>query len=212
MTSYTTLVAAKTDLNSIKAWVNHETTPAEAIVAEAQAFIYSKMRTRELRQFVTGAIALDASSFNLPAGYLGSLRLRVVHPLAGAYKLNQTPWHDFEDDIAIGPDGLIPSGPPQIYATDATKAYLNTRVDQALTYRWWLYQQPALLSSTSKTNFLTDKYPHILDSICRSLAFRFWKQNSDADTWLKIGLDGIQTANEMEDQELSDLISENNNA
>jgi hypothetical protein len=212
MTSFTTLVAAKSDLNSIRAWVNHGDVPAESIVSEAQAFIYSKLRTRELRKRITGSIISGVSNFAIPSGYLASLRLRVVHPVAGIMPLKQLPWHDHEDMLVIAPDGSLPVAMPQFFATDADQVYLNTVTDAALSYRWWIYQTPAPLSSTNKDNFLTTKYPHILDSTCRSLAQRYWRSANEADTWLKIALDGIETANQMADQELSDMISENDNA
>ena len=211
--NYSSLIASKADLNSIKGWVNHELTPSEQIVVEAEAKIYTQLRVREMRVLAVGAIAMGGHSFPLPTGFITSRRLRVSHPTTGPVRLDHLPEHDFEDMLAINPsDGLPYDGPPTFFTTDATNALINTKAEVALTYRWWITAQPAILSVANKTNFLTDKYPHILGAMCRHLALAYWRRSDESAYWLEIAMQGIEAANAKSDDEFADIHCENNHA
>ena len=56
--NYTQLVAAKTTANSIAAWLNWDLAPSTDILAEAETYLYGKLRVQAMKSLATGTIAL----------------------------------------------------------------------------------------------------------------------------------------------------------
>jgi hypothetical protein len=68
--TYTSLVADKNTAGSIARWVNYATLDADQILQEAQAPLYSMLRTREMRTHFAFAMGVGASQVALPSGFL----------------------------------------------------------------------------------------------------------------------------------------------
>lgn len=68
--NYTTLIAAKSVVGSIKSWVNYSKLDVVTVVDEAQALLYSLLRTREMMAGTQFTMALNESYVALPTGFL----------------------------------------------------------------------------------------------------------------------------------------------
>ncbi len=72
---YNSLIAAKPTAGAIATWVNYSQLDTVTIVAEAQAILYARLRTREMRTLDTSiAIATNDSTKTLPANFLEYIR------------------------------------------------------------------------------------------------------------------------------------------
>lgn len=68
--NYTSLIAAKGTTGSIANWVSYTLLDITTIVDEAQALIYSLLRTREMLASYTFSMAVNAAQVALPARFL----------------------------------------------------------------------------------------------------------------------------------------------
>jgi hypothetical protein len=76
--TYTSLIAAKGTAGSIANWVNYTKLDVSTILDEAQALIYSQLRTREMRSQRLFALTAGASKISLPTGFLDPIgRIRI---------------------------------------------------------------------------------------------------------------------------------------
>ncbi len=192
MTTYTILNGAKTVEGSVKYAVNHSQVPSATIIASAEAFIYSRLRVREMKAFATGTIALNASTVALPTGYREAIWLGL-----GADYSRNVPILDedhYEQITGFDSAGLLFSAPPTYCRIDETTITFNSLADQAYTYRLHYYKTPTALVA-SLTNFLSTKYEHLLDAICKYYAYMHRENLPYANNWLQIGLDAINQAN-----------------
>ena len=64
--NYTQLVDAKTTANSIAAWLNWDLAPSTDILAEAETYLYGKLRVQAMKSLATGTIALNDLSLTMP--------------------------------------------------------------------------------------------------------------------------------------------------
>jgi hypothetical protein len=68
--SYASLVADKNTAGSIARWVNYSKLDADQILQEAQALLYSLLRSREMRTHFNFDMAAGSSQLALPTGFL----------------------------------------------------------------------------------------------------------------------------------------------
>lgn len=68
--TYTSLVGDKTQIGSIASWVNYSKLQPTVIVDEAQALVYSLIRTREMLADFSFAMAVGQANIPLPTGFL----------------------------------------------------------------------------------------------------------------------------------------------
>ncbi|MEP0323308.1 hypothetical protein [Bauldia litoralis] len=166
--TYTILTSAKGVEGSIKYWANHDLIPAAQCLEEAQAWVYQRLRVREM--IVRTPLALSASdeTIDLDAtapGFQQPIRLK----LDGYGKLEYKCEENFPDDRDS--DGELPSGPPSCWTVIGTLIHLDTKLSAAMNGDIWYYGTPDALAAGNQTNFLTDKYPTLLRHACLARAY-----------------------------------------
>ena len=204
MTAYADLVAAKTTDGSIKQWVNNSFIPATTILTEAQAWIYQRLRVREMLTSTTGSLALAADTITLPTRYKAPKFLMftansTVAKSVPTYRPVDFVVTQFEYDGS----GNRTTGRPNLWGADATNLQFEKKADQAYPYYLLYYQSLAALSGSSTTNFLTDSYPRLLRATCSFMGFEFLKDTDRQVYWLKVAMGEISDANVAGDLELS---------
>jgi hypothetical protein len=179
---YTTLIATKSTLGSIKNWINWDAAPAEVILTEAQAMIYSRLRVREMSKYKQdGTIALNASTCHLPADYIALKKWRRITPNAGKIYLLDEEY--FMQKRQRDENGAMIAGTPMYAmiiggeaAADPTTAYFDVKADQAYTWEMSYYGTPTALGPANTENFLTSRYSWLLRSACMYQAFLHKKE------------------------------------
>ena len=192
--SYTTLVANKDTPGSIQYYVRHSLVPSDSILESAQGLIYSLLRVREMKALATGTIAIGAFTLLLPPNFVEP----VTFWLGGLYKTKLRILDEDHFEMRMGRDATDTPypGTPTECTADATQFYFNTQMDVIYTYRLWHIIKPApLVLTTNETNFLTVRYPHILEAMCKYYAYMHREQNDLAQTWLTIAKAAIDQAN-----------------
>lgn len=187
--SYTTLTGAKTVDGSIRSWLSRATVPSTEVLTEAEAWIYQRLRVREMLFSTTGTLAENADTLALPAGYLETTALTFTNPRG---KSNWcTPEVFAREKIVYLADGTKATGWPTWFTDLATQLEFNVKASQAFAYRWMGYAQPTALSASNQTNFLTQRFPTLLRSACLMIACEFermWedrdKYRAEAEYWL----------------------------
>lgn len=83
----------------------------------------------------------------------------------------------------IGTTGSPPSGfvssVPTSYCITGEAYNFDCAANAALAYWQVYYQQPAYLSADNQTNFLTNRYPHVLRTACLAIAADFRGDDDD---------------------------------
>lgn len=191
---YDTLVAAKTVEGSIKHWVNYGPAPASTIVTMAEDTIFASLRIQQMRALATGTIAIGASTISLPTGFREAISLKRTGDSAGPIDLLDI--DHFEQRLALDTSSALFEGIPTAGVIEGnTTLRLNAQADIEYAYRLWHYASPARLSSANLTNFLTDRYSHMLLAACLYWAFSFMKDTAQRDHWFGIMTTAIDAAN-----------------
>lgn len=187
--NYTTLTAAKTTEGSIKNWVNRSDIPVTNILLEAEAWIYQRLRVREMIADEAFTFDEDASSEALPAGFLDPVQfvpyqwacpLMFVHE--GSFRPSRTT------------AGVLQEGTPSMWTIIGTTAHVDVLCSSDFAGRLLYYKQPDALSGDNETNFLTTRYPTLLRSALMMKAFEHMRKTSDAAGYLQKAMADIQEA------------------
>ena len=197
---FTTLVSSRDTDGSIRNYVNYARLPSAQILTSAEAWIYQRLRTREMKATDTGTIS-SGSTIAVPA----RLRQPIHFMFTGVNHAEVTLKTEdvVREAFTYDGDGNRVTGKPQMYAIDGTNLFFEVSVDQAYTYDFMYYQALAALSSTNTTNFLTDRYPTLLQAACMFKAYEFTRNGPGRSYWLQIARDEIREANVDSDLEIS---------
>ena len=173
--TYTTLVGAKTTDGSIRQWVNDSTIPAESILTEAEAWIYERLRVREMIAVASPfTFAVDTASAALPSDFLDPIQL-LPFGWGGAELLYV---HERLLNASRDDDGNLFSGTPSRWTIIGTDAHVDCLCDSDFSGALMYYACPAALSADNATNFLTLRYPTLLRTVCTAFAFSFKKDDA----------------------------------
>ncbi len=202
MSNYTTLVAAKTTDGSIKNWVNDSRVPSTTILTEAQAWIYQRLRVRQMLKTATGTLATNSDTIALDTTY----RARYFFMFTGVDKA--IPSSRLLDDVlsAFSYDsaGNRTTGQPTMWATDEVNIQFELRANKGYPYLFKYYGALApLAASSNETNFLTNVYPSLLRAICLHYAYEHLKDAPKTTYWLAKAEQQIAAANIDSDRELA---------
>jgi hypothetical protein len=197
--SFTTLTGSKTTEGSIKYLVNNSAIPSATILENAQGLIYSLLRVREMLGRVEDTFALSSVSDTLPDRFQEAKSITLLGDY-GAYKkeLKIFPPDDYERKLTYDSAVQTPTRPtqtPSFCTIDATNILLDAKCDVAYFYVMWCYRYGAPLSTTVETNFLTNRYPHLLTAAVRHYAFDCRQHDELAEKELKKLASYIQQIN-----------------
>jgi hypothetical protein len=196
---YTTLIGAKTLDGSIRNWLNDSTLPATTILDMAESYIYRRLRVREMQKFATGSTVVGDATIALPTDYLTPLRFmftgtektEIKHLEIGDVMMRLN--YDWNGD-------LVPTK-PQYFAAMGTTIQFDAPADQVYPYQLLYFAQPASLSPSNATNFLTTRSPRLVMAACCMLASEFDKDDKEKQWWLAIADNELQQLNREFDQE-----------
>ena len=129
MTDYTTLVGLRTVDGSIKAWLNNSTIPSETVLEEAEAYLWSRLRVREMLATTTGTLGSATETIVLPSDYLRMERLAFTGEWA--QELDRADPGRLEAMYRWDENGTRLEGLPTAYASFGTILQLDSPADQA---------------------------------------------------------------------------------
>lgn len=194
--NYTTLIAAKTTAGSIKSWVNYSRLDVAQIVEEAQDLIFQTLRVREMR--TVGALSMSGgdSSVAVPADFLDPIKLTDKTNNVDLKLQSESMLENFRAYSG----GVLTSGTPARYSIWSEAFQFEFKYSGAASLSLVYFKKPALLvATTGETNFLTDRYPHLLRTACVALAHDFMDNAAEYDKAVARLSGLIQKANEESD-------------
>lgn len=202
--TYSTLVSDKQTDGSIRNWVNWDPSPAETILTEAQGFVYSRLRTREMSLFSLSGLSLPTgnSTLAMPDDYIAIKSLDTLTPWKSRVDLLDEEYF-IRDFRAVDDTGALYEGQPSVCSIigDPATAYFDVRADQPYTFTLAYYGRPPDLSETNETNWLTRRYPHLLRAACNYFAFLHKKEQQAAQEQRALAVAFIDDANIEKDME-----------
>lgn len=166
--NYTTLIADKDTAGSIKSWVNHSLLDVVQIVEEAEALIAQTLRAQEMTDVATFSMVDGDSTKALPTGFLDPIHLRDI---TNEITLKNRDVAGIEDRRRYDA-GVLADGTPRNFAVYGNLFQFDCEYDAAATLRLVYFKKWTALASAT-TNFLTDRYPHLLRVACTAKAWEF---------------------------------------
>lgn len=164
---YDTLVAAATTTGSIKYHLNYSRIDAASIVDEAEAWIYSRLRVREMRATADVTISSGVNYASLPTGFRDPIHFSIPGYVE---RIQIKDEETFRSELGWDSSADLPDGPPQRYAIFDELLNFDHDPDQAYTGKMVYFKTPTALSSSNTTNWLTSKYPTLMRRVCLMFA------------------------------------------
>jgi hypothetical protein len=177
--NYLNLIADKATAGSIRSWINHSLLDVVQIVEEAEALLAQTLRVREMRASTMLALAAGDSTEPLPTGFLDPISLRDV---SNQITLRLRHEADLEN-LRRYDNAVLAGGTPANYAIFDEALQFETQYDAAASLRLVYFKRWTPLA-VSNTNFLTDRYPHLLRTACLAQAHAF--RNNDTRAQLEL--------------------------
>lgn len=195
MVAFSTLVGTKATEGSIKWLANHALVPSAQILTESEAFIYSRLRVREMIATATVTAAIGASTFTLPTGFLEPIRLLPDgwgDPLPFVHEALHERYREEDGDLYTG-------DPSQWTIADEVGVF-DSQLTTAFSGRMTYYKTPTALSVSNETNFLTNRYPTALRYTLMAFAYDHRKRRADATEMRLLAMNEIEEANRESDR------------
>lgn len=168
--NYTTLTGSKSTSGSIANWCNRGDLPTENILLEAEAWIYQRLRVREMVATTAFTFDADASTEALPDGFLDPVQF-LPYEYAEALPFYHEEFFRAERDSS----GDLFDGTPSKWTIIGTTAHVDVACSAAFSGILMYYATPAALSGGNETNFLTTRYPTALRRVCMAMAYEHMK-------------------------------------
>lgn len=176
--SWTTLTGAKTVVGSIANWVNRSDLPTDNILLEAEAWIYQRLRIRNMMERVVFQFDLGAQTEPLPSDFLDPISFTPYRHTIPLVYLHEEKLIEQRDDA----NALI-SGEPTSWAIIGDTAYVDVECSEDFPGILLYYKLPAALSVSNTTNFLTTRYPSLLRYACLARAYEHMKDAQSAQQY-----------------------------
>jgi hypothetical protein len=156
--TYATLTAAKGQPGSVYTWVNYALLDLDTIILDAQGYLFTTLRCREMRVSSTLTLSAGDTTAPLPAGFLDLISMRDKYKV-GIQLIDPD---KLEGERAVDSSGNIqPGWPSRVCISDEQFQFdVSMRTGVSLALRF--HQLPAFVSSTNPSNFLCTRYPHLL--------------------------------------------------
>lgn len=193
--NYSTLIGPKATPGSLRNWLNWDKLVAGDVLEEAQAWIYSKLRVREMIAIQSATITLAATQLAMPANFISALSFKLTGDYAGDVVVYEE--RDFENQINLDALSQLQEGVPDgcMIIGDPAVAYFNWAAIDAIPYRLVYYSRPDSLSAGNATNWLTTRYPQLLRYACLGVGNEYKQDWEKADRYLKMALGLAEAAN-----------------
>lgn len=189
--NYTTLVADVTTPGSIKSLINWSRFDAASVLEDAQAWIYGKVRVRQMMATANVTISSAASTASFPTGYLDPIHLGIPG-YNNTLRLKDAEW--FRSHLGWDQSAVMPEGVPSYWCDFDETIQFDTKADQTYTAKMVYFKTPTALGVSNETNWLTVKYPHLLRQVCRMFAAI---ERKEMDTVQMAELRAYQTIDEI---------------
>ena len=200
---WNTLTAASTTAGSLANWANKSTITsgaggvADAIIQEATSWIYQSLRHwLMLTPPTTGTMTIGTDTIAVPDDMLEP----DVFMITGVYK--QTLVQKTQEEVLANwqydGSGTRVNQQPVMYFFNQSYIQLDSPPDQAYPYALTYFQQPAALSDSNPTNFLTSRYPRLLRAACM-MGVAEWAKEAGQGTfdrtyWMQIAQEALDKA------------------
>jgi len=188
---YSTLVADRDTVGSIKYWINYDRLDPVSALLRAQNAIFRKLRVREMHKATSITLLIDTNTVALPTNFRDPVSMN----LAELGEIYYVPPTDIIAESLIDPVNGVFVGAPTTYTIVNDLFQFDRKADKEYAGMVEYYGDPGLLSGTQETNFLTDKYSDILQSFCIAFASEAKKDFSERDKHMAYGFDQIKEAN-----------------
>lgn len=175
---YNTLVSDKTTPGSVKFSINWDRIDSAGIVAEAEAFIYSKIRVREMRATASLSFSAGASNVAYPGDYRDAIHLGIPGYINRITR-REAEW--FRTVLGFDESATLPSGMPSFWTDYDDQIQFNTVADIDYTAVLTYYKTLLALSPGNPTNFITRKYPTLMRRCCLMFAAEYRKEKDTYD-------------------------------
>jgi hypothetical protein len=169
MASFSTLIAGKATDGSIANWVNRAV-PATNILTKAQAFIYRKLRVREMMVRDDLAAAIGVSQVSVPSDFLDPVSLT---PYGWGEPLDYVNESIFVQNM--DEDGVVTEGTPNSFTIIGSLIVFDSKLDETFGGKLIYFELPTALGTGNENNFLTTRYPDLLEHACLSYAYEHMK-------------------------------------
>lgn len=179
--TYNSLTASKGTSGAIATWVNYTLLDVATVLAEAQTLIYQTLRVREMRVSASLTLANGTNTIALPGASTGQFLepVSLYDQTAGVTFIPNDERYVTEQRLLQLQGATLASGSPG-YVAIFNEAF-NFDVNASATHTMALvyYQMPALLSSGNQSNWLTNRYPHLVRAACLAAAADFMKDTDE---------------------------------
>lgn len=198
---YNTLIAGRQTVGSVSNWINATSVDAATVVGEGMQWIYQRARIRQMITSTTGTATASATSLTLPTTYRSPKHFQWTGTARGFP--DYVPLEEVYASQSWDNNGVIVTGKPRKWSTDALLMVFDTATDVAYPFVFSYYQDlPALTTSgTNTANIFTSRYPRLVRSALMFMGFEFLKDKTNQDYWYKVALAEIDACNRDDDLE-----------
>lgn len=187
---FNSLTGTKTTAGSIANWINRNDLPTAEILYEAQAWIYQRLRVREMTAQVTGfTIPINTNSQALPADFLDPISFL---PFQWGEPLPFS--HEERMLIPTDGNGNLFTDTPSHWTIIGSTMIVDVNCAAAFSGFFYYYQLPAFLSSNNVTNFLTTRYPRLVRRTCMAIGYEHAKDQGQMQNYLTLAENDIAEA------------------
>jgi len=173
---------------AIARWLNKSTLTsgtggdADLILQEALGWIFSRLRHwKMLTPPQNGTMVVGNDQIAVPDDMLEPDFIMIAGLVNGnlyQQELQQKPINTVYRAWAFDGTGARIQQTPVIYSFNESYIQLDQQPDLAYPYVITYYQLPAALSNSNPTNFLTDKYPRLLRTVCMMMGAEWTKESN----------------------------------
>jgi len=188
---YNSLTGTKTTAGSIAQWVNRTDLPTAEILNEAQAWIYQRMRVREMTVLNQSfSWPLNSNSVQCPADFLDGISFQ-------PWGWGDTLPFSHEESMLWPTDpntGVLQTDTPSHWTIIGLTAYVDVLCSAIFSGYLLYYGLPAALGPQNLTNWLTIRYPRLVRRVCMGIAFEFAKDTERMNEYLQLAENDIAEA------------------
>lgn len=187
--TYTVLTGSKTTTGSIANWVNRSDLPTDNILIEAEAWIYERLRVREMQSRVVFQVDSGSNTEALPADFLD--------PISWTPYGYTDPLPYYHEDLLQDQrdtDGTLQSGTPSRWVIIGETVYVDVSASSNFVGQLHYFSRPDALSGSNDTNFLTTRYPSLLRHACMAHAFEHMKDTARMRDYMQLAMSKLGEA------------------